>query len=158
MDKYEALRDYQNIANEHASRLAYAIEKTSAWFPLTEAAFSKIPEEAIAFFDMLSSRFARLQDLIGAKIFSLALHLLGEEDLSSIDKLQKLEKLGYIDSARWWMQLRDIRNQLTHDYPGSEALLVLHFNQALPEIKKLLVRWQSIETNLVIPLLARGPL
>lgn len=158
MDKYQALRDYQTIANRHASRLEDALNKTSAWFPLTEVALSTMPSEEIALLDMLSSRFARLQDLIGAKIFSLVLSLLGEDDLSFIDKLQKLEKLEYIDSARWWMQLRDIRNQLAHDYPGSEALLVLHFNQAIPDIKKLLVAWKEIEKSAVIPILVRGPL
>jgi hypothetical protein len=34
-----------------------------------------------------------------------------------LDKLNRLEKLGFIDSVEKWQTVRNIRNQFAHDYP-----------------------------------------
>ena len=34
-----------------------------------------------------------------------------------LDKLNRLEKLGYLDSAETWQQIRATRNKFAHDYP-----------------------------------------
>ena len=37
------------------------------------------------------------------------------------DKLDRLEKLGYLD-VEAWLQWRDVRNRLAHEYPGTSDL------------------------------------
>ena len=63
--------------------------------------------------------FAKLQDKIGAKLFKKVLYELGEIDTFSIpfrDILDNLEKLEILNSNEWLI-IREIRNELSHDYP-----------------------------------------
>jgi len=145
MKKTDTLKEYQIIANLHVQRLLAAIEKTHYFFPMKEELLNDLKDEEVAFLDMLTTRFGRLQDIIGAKIFPLILDLLGENDISFLDRLNKLEKLKIIQDSRWWMQLREIRNQITHDYPNNYAIISAHFNQLLPAAKRLLLEWESIQ-------------
>jgi hypothetical protein len=40
-------------------------------------------------------------------------------DKAFIDILNRLEKLGIIDSAFSWIQIRKIRDDIAHEYPAS---------------------------------------
>jgi len=65
--------------------------------------------------------FAKLQDALGAKLFRKLLYELKEIDqlnLPMLDVLNLLEKLGIIEDASKWDELREIRNALAHDYPS----------------------------------------
>jgi len=65
--------------------------------------------------------FAKLQDALGAKLFRKLLYELKEIDqlnLPMLDVLNLLEKLGIIEDAAQWDELREIRNVLAHDYPS----------------------------------------
>ena len=48
-----------------------------------------------------------------------------------IDKLNRLEKLGYIERAETWHVLRSICNRFTHDYPDDDALRAAALNEAV---------------------------
>jgi len=50
--------------------------------------------------DMMSKRYNKLQDLIGSKIFPIILEATGNDPLLFIDKLNRLEKLGFLDDAK----------------------------------------------------------
>lgn len=72
------------------------------------------------------SRFARLQDMLVKRYFrALAL----EEDPawsgSVRDLLNLMEKARVIASAREWMELRELRNEMAHEYED-EALEALY--------------------------------
>jgi len=63
--------------------------------------------------------FSKIQDKIGAKLFKKVLYELKEIDNFSIpfrDVLNILEKLEILDSYEW-EKLREIRNNLAHEYP-----------------------------------------
>ena len=152
MTKLDFLKEYQTIANTHASRLLFAVNKVELWLPVTEEFLKNLENEDVAILDMLTSRFGKLQDLIGSKIFPLILDILGENDLSFKDKLHKLEKLKIIKDAEWWMQVREVRNQLIHDYPDDYDMLAANLNQMLPSIKALLSEWESIQKNTIASL------
>jgi len=68
---------------------------------------------------MLVLRFAKLQDFIGRKLIDTLFAETREiiDELTMIDKLHKLERLGIIDSVATWDKMRDVRNYLTHEYP-----------------------------------------
>lgn len=50
---------------------------------------------------MMTTRFDKLQNIIGLKIFPIIINLLEEDAVAFIDKLNKLEKLGYIEDTNW---------------------------------------------------------
>jgi hypothetical protein len=140
------LLDYTKITDIHANRLNIAILKTAKLFPINAVALNELNNEELAFLDMVTTRFGKLQDIIGSKIFPLILDLLGENDaLSFRDKLNRLEKLNIINDASWWMNLREIRNQITHDYPDNYELLSMNFNKLIPFAKKLLIIWEDLK-------------
>lgn len=138
MKKRGFLVDYLKIATLHAERLSAALSETERLLPFSAKTFETLSNQDIAFLDMLTTRFSKLQDVIGTQIFPLILECLAEDASSFIDKLNRLEKLGYLEDAGWWMKLREIRNQVTHDYPDDYALLAQHFNQFVILSRELL--------------------
>lgn len=148
MKKQTMLSDYVKVADIHAARLKGALAQTVHWMPLTAESLSTLPLERVAFLDMLTMRFGKLQDIIGAKIFSLILDLLGEDAASLIDKLNKLERLGYIDKVNWWMDLREIRNQVMHDYPDDYDAIFGHLSQLILKADELLNFWEALKIKI----------
>ena len=69
---------------------------------------------------------------MGAKLFPNVLALTQEHgDLPTfIDKLNKLEKIGAIESASAWLRLREMRNQFAHDYPDDPEIQASLLNKA----------------------------
>jgi len=70
--------------------------------------------------DQIIYRFTKLQDAMGERLVPAALGWLGEphEVWPMRDRLDRLEKLGYLDVDAW-LQWRDVRNRLAHEYPGA---------------------------------------
>ncbi len=65
--------------------------------------------------------YIKIQDKMGSKLFKNILFELKEIDDTSIpmiDVLNILEKLNIIDSTVDWDTLREIRNNITHEYPS----------------------------------------
>ena len=73
--------------------------------------------------DAFVSRFGRLQDTVGDKLLPALLTALAEKTGPAIDNLDKCEKLGFIESADAWMEMRRIRNQMVHEYIEDLAVL-----------------------------------
>lgn len=69
------------------------------------------------------SRFSRLQDTIGDKLLPNLLKALGEKTGPVIDNLDRAERLGWLPSVDDWLAMRQLRNQMVHDY--IEDLVVL---------------------------------
>jgi Nucleotidyltransferase substrate binding protein like. len=76
-------------------------------------------------------RFSKLQDSIGQKLFKAVLDYKKEEtsNKSFIDIMNKLEQLEYIQDIEGWFKLRDIRNQLSHEYEDDLEELVTIINK-----------------------------
>jgi len=68
-------------------------------------------------------RFGRLQDTVGDKLLPLLLNVLGEKSGAAIDNLDRAERLGLIASADDWMAMRNLRNQMVHEYVEDPAVL-----------------------------------
>ena len=62
------------------------------------------------------SRFGRLQDTVGDKLLPLWRQAVGETPGAVIDNLDRAERLGLLASADTWLTLRQLRNQMIHDY------------------------------------------
>lgn len=134
-------------ANLHAKRLQFAMDKLQPLMPISGTRFAQLSEQEILLWELFSSRFSKLQDLMGAKLFSLILELSeepGESD-TFIDKLNLLEKIGLIPDARKWRELREIRNHLSHEYPDDPEKNATYLNQAFAIAPYLLQCFETMK-------------
>jgi len=81
--------------------------------------------------DAFVSRFGRLQDHIGEKLFPRFAALLGENPKSMLDVLAYAEKMEWLKSAEVFIGARKLRNLLVHEYMSDAKL----FLQALISAK-----------------------
>lgn len=146
MNSRELLKEEMAICQIHVDRLNLAIRKIEQFYPFSEQMISAISEEYLPYFELFTARFAKLQDTLGEKAFSHLLECMGEQiaQKSFIDKLNKLEQLEILPSAAWWIELRKIRNILTHEYPDDPAFLADNLNNAFIQVKRLLLFWESL--------------
>ena len=103
---------------------------------------------AIQDLDQFVLRYGKLQDAMGARLLPGVLAYLQEpyEDRPMRDKLNRLEKLGYVEQAEQWQQLRAIRNGFAHEYPDDpekKAALLNLAREAVSALEAILVRTQQ---------------
>ncbi len=112
-------------------------------FPISNNDFEKIIESVqyLAYSDQIIYRFSKLQDCMGAKLFKSLLLYQGENvNKPFLDILNQLEKMDVINVDEWF-ELRDLRNDIAHDYEGNEetAINVLNMIYKITnELKKIL--------------------
>ncbi len=128
--KKETLATTLKIADIHAKRLKFAINHLKPIIPISGKHIANLNDEKILFFELYASRFTKLQDLMGEKLFDQVLEYSKEpgEYITFIDKVNKLEKLGLIPDAQKWLLLREIRNYLSHEYPDDPELNAKNIN------------------------------
>ncbi len=148
MKQRSFLAYYANIADIQSTRLKDALTQINKLIPLSAAVLANLPADKLAFLDMLTTRFGKLQDIIGSKIFPIILNLLEEDAVAFIDKLNKLEKLVYIEDANWWIELREIRNKIAHDYPDNHDLICSHISVVIVKAAELIEFWQKLKTKI----------
>ncbi|SJM88953.1 conserved hypothetical protein [Crenothrix polyspora] len=66
--------------------------------------------------ESLSSRFARLSDLLTQKMMRLIDELELTPDGTLLDRIQRAEKRGWVESASYLLQIRELRNLIAHEY------------------------------------------
>lgn len=124
----------------HLKRLQYASAQLTGLFPLTRDGYAGMPEDTVGHIDQLIFRFTKLQDELGNQTFRFLLEFL-QEDIAGKpfrDILNTLERLQIINSADTWLTLREIRNDLTHEYP----LLV---DQTVDKLNHLMLKLPVLE-------------
>ncbi|WP_295583245.1 hypothetical protein [uncultured Lamprocystis sp.] len=104
-------------ADRHLATLESALQDWHAAPPANLLELETDPE-TLRILDQLLFRFSKLQDTLGLRLVPATLAALSEpfEDWPMIDRLNRLEKLGFIDVDNW-LGWREIRNRLAHEYP-----------------------------------------
>lgn len=95
--------------------------------------------------DAFVSRFARLQDNLGAKLLPYYLNAVGERRPTLLENLDKAERLEIIESADTWMLLRQLRNQMVHEYIDDLAILLDALNAGHKFVAELLKTNQLLQ-------------
>jgi hypothetical protein len=119
MNKYKLMLEQNfNESKKHFLRLNKAAEKIKSLIPLDKDSYLNLKDDEIAYLDQFIFRFSKLQDTLGNKLFKTVLIYLGEDltTKSFIDTFNRLEQLGIIENYDLWMELRELRNELAHDY------------------------------------------
>ena len=112
---YEALREYK----KHIDTMQ---------FDFSEEEFSYLDTPSKAVLEAYLKRFSSLQDCLGAKVFRSLLDIsgIGYSKMSEVLVLMEKEEIVSLDR---WIEFRNVRNELEHDYPDklAEALADLKY-------------------------------
>ncbi len=151
MNYQDKLKAEMEICELHENRLKISLMHITPLLPLKPQFFADAKDEELAFLDMVAMRFAKLQDALGKKIFPFILRITNdyEESDTFIDRLNRLERLGVIDSVQNWQALRDIRNAISHEYENDLDKLCKIFNYFIEKCYELLVMWENVKKYIV---------
>lgn len=118
------LKEHVDILEAATQVLKDSHERVSKVFKKNKIDLSISEKESC---EALTARFARLCDFLFQRAFRTidAIELLDEG--SGIDRLNRMEKRGIITSATLWRDLRELRNEIAHEY------LIEHSDRVLKE-------------------------
>ncbi|OQK15837.1 hypothetical protein AU255_16740 [Methyloprofundus sedimenti] len=149
-DKRERLRFLCRVVKKEIQHLQYSAGKVFKE-DFTEERASQIAndEEFAEQIEAFTSRFCRLQDTIGDKLLPAWLEMLGEKNSVTIDNLDKAERIGVLPSVEQWLELRQLRNQMIHEYIEDLAILADALQTAYQHLGFIVDVAESIITDLV---------
>ena len=141
----QKLQDNLNESYKHTLRLenAFIALQINYTFPISEISFQKILDsvEHLAYSDQIIYRFSKLQDCMGAKLFKSVLLYEGENvNKPFLDILNQLEAIDIINVDEWF-EIRDLRNEIAHDYADSDEVATNILNSIFKlkyELKEIL--------------------
>lgn len=113
----ERLKFLSRVVTKEVEHLEYAVQRVFTK-PLAIEDIEQLdnnPELGLRI-EAFVSRFCRLQDTLGDKLLPALLKSLGEPDRALLINLNKAEKYGWLGSAEQWFSLRQLRNQMIHEY------------------------------------------
>ena len=115
----------------HFRRIDALLPELESYMPFKESDFEDI--EKIKTIDSFIYRFTKIQDRMGEKFFPLVLTELYEykRTMALIDVLHRLEKLELLSSSDKWIEYRELRNVLTHEYPDNEDEIIEAINLSI---------------------------
>ena len=85
--------------------------------------------------------FSKIQDNVGGKLFKEVLYELKEiefKHMPMLDILYKLQKLNMLENVEEWDMLREVRNDLAHEYP-------MTFVERKENLKKAIWGYKELE-------------
>lgn len=134
-------------ADRHAAALTEALAEWAA-DPALDMAQLEHDRLLLRLADQILFRFTKLQDALGERLVPATLQQLAEpfEDWPMRDRLERLEKLGYL-SVDNWLRWRELRNRLAHEYPDQPELRFAVLKAAIDAAGELVTayaRWRHM--------------
>lgn len=144
-DNSNKLKDILNVLETNFQRLNFAYLRNEKFLPFTKSVLHGLDPEQISFVDQYIFRFAKIQDIMGEKLFGIILESVEEPivSLAFIDILNKLEKLEVIIDKEEWIYLRKLRNEVSHEYPLVDDDAVASLNSLFRSKDKLMGIYHS---------------
>ena len=130
----------------HAQVLQGALSALATHRPFDAARVRAMSDQLRQQLDQVAYRFMKLQDTLGDRVLPGLIELAEEplpESATFQQKLNRLERLGVIESAEDWRVLRETRNQIAHEYPDAPAIQAAMLEALLNGALKLITVWQS---------------
>ena len=126
-------------SHKHLTRLETAFTELEKQyqFPIVKSNFDTLTKnnQLLAYSDQCIYRFSKLQDCMGAKLFKSVLMYQGENtNKPFLDILNQLERVDILDVDEWF-EIRDLRNEIAHDYDGDDTS-ALNLLNAIYRLKK----------------------
>ena len=144
------LLDAWQQCQHHLYHLNHAMTSLAPKLPATANNVALLDDETVQDWDQFILRFVKLQDTLGARTYAALLDYLQEPSaaMPMLDKLNRLEQLGFLSSTDDWHLLRVLRNQFSHDYPQDNALKASYLNQSVEAVNLLKDAMTRIEQYL----------
>ena len=132
LDKIK-LKKYFNECDKHLQRIEEAYSDIQDSIPLTVHQYQNLSKDEVQAIDQYLYRFSKLQDTLGQKIFRLVLNIYEpfDEHISFLDLLNKLEKIDFLENTKEWINLRDKRNKIAHQYDDEPFEMTQAINDIL---------------------------
>lgn len=116
--------------------LKASVEKTQNYNP--DKAYSADELEP---YDALSDRFIRTVEVAIKYFRTYEYYLQAEQSQTLRDGLNRMEKLGLVTNIDIWLEMRDLRNRIVHDYAPEKMaemyqLIRSEFYNELSEVDK----------------------
>lgn len=148
------LTDANRECNRHLRYLHSALTGLAPILPLSGEQYQTLDEAQVKELDQFIFRFMKLQDAMGLRLFPAVLDVMQEarDDMSVLDRLNRLEKLNLLESATDWVAIRELRNRLTHEYPDDPELNAQIVNLSVDAAQQL----EQVLDRLVHALSQRG--
>lgn len=86
-----------------------------------------LSEEELVQLEAFTSRFSRVVDLMSKRCLRALDQFEMMEPGTLLDVANRAEKRGLIDSVDWLREVKDVRNEISHDYAGERLLEVLSY-------------------------------
>ena len=143
------LQDAWRECERNIYHLFRALQSLSTILPMTAERFERLTDAQEQSLDQFILRFTKLQDAMGSRLFPAILGYLQEpyEERPMLDKLNRLEKLGYLDSAETWQEIRATRDKFAHDYPNDGERNAAQINLAREAAEAMYDLLSLIETK-----------
>jgi len=109
-DKRRLLAEQIELARRASAALAHT------WSKLSSERIGEPDPDLQESLEALTARFARLEDILIKRVFRAvaAVELADAERL--LDVLDLMERLTLIDSTEQWIELKELRNLIVHEY------------------------------------------
>ena len=133
------LKSYVEEMHRHSAHIIEAKEV----LPSQIAEYDSLSQLERFALNTLIFRFSKLQDLLGSKVFRVYLDTIGfvVEEAGFFEILKEIEKEGIVDIDTWNF-LRELRNEIAHDYPEEfderveKINLFIHKSDLLVDVAK----------------------
>jgi uncharacterized protein YutE (UPF0331/DUF86 family) len=107
------LQEHLKLAQASADVLKESYDRAQ---PILESKKTKLTPAERETLEALTARFSRLTDYLVQRLFrTLDQHELTDEG-SPLDRLNRFEKRGIISSTQTWREMRELRNEIAHEY------------------------------------------
>lgn len=132
----ERLEREFGVCDRHIVRINEALDSLGLDGPMSVEQYVDLSAEQIRCIDQFIFRFAKLQDAMGGKLFRYILEYLDEDvlELPMRDILNKLERFQIVPDAHEWVYIRELRNNVAHDYPQSDNEVVSAVNELISKL------------------------
>lgn len=137
------LDEHLNSLGKSIETLIYSYEKCSK---IGKKNYYDLEEQES--FEALASRFARTSDILTQKVLKTFYILLHEDIKTFIDGANFLEKLEIIEKADDLLNLRELRNQIAHEYVEMELpALFVDILGHVPILRLIIKRFKLFVTE-----------
>jgi len=98
------------------------------------------------------SRYGRLQDTLADKLLPRWLIALAERPGSQIEVLNRAERLGVVEDVAAWLEARQLRNRLVHEYMTDNASFAADLKLAEAYSRTLFETYRRLRSDAIVRL------
>ncbi len=118
------MTDYQKLLEEHKAAIQKALEYLKYSYQKIQLLPTDLHDadpELLETWESFVARFSRVTDIFMMKYIRVRI-LIDDPGFegSFTDHLNRAEKLGLVQDAHQWREIRNLRNQATHEYSSEE--------------------------------------